>query len=58
MVQYRKEEGCQVVEMECSALAACAKFRKVTWAMLLFQPILLQTLINTKKENGEKQVYP
>ena len=28
MVQYRKEEGCQVVEMECSALAACAKFRK------------------------------
>ena len=26
----------QVVEMECSALAACAKFRKVTWAMLLF----------------------
>lgn len=36
MVQYRKEEGCQVVEMECSALAACAKFRKVTWAMLLF----------------------
>ena len=36
MVQYRKEEGCQVVEMECSALAACAKFRKVIWAMLLF----------------------
>ncbi|MGF0062992.1 hypothetical protein ACQRCA_05175 [Collinsella sp. SGI.095] len=23
-------------KMECSALAACAKFRKVTWAMLLF----------------------
>lgn len=22
------------------------------------EPILLQTLINTKKENGEKQVYP
>lgn len=36
MVQYRKQEGCQVVEMECSALAACAKFRNVTWAMLLF----------------------
>ena len=26
----------ETVEMECSALAACAKFRKVTWAMLLF----------------------
>jgi len=36
MVQYRKQEGCQVVEMECSALAACAEFRGVTWAMLLF----------------------
>ena len=35
-VAYRKAEGCSVVEMECSALAACAKFRKVTWAMLLF----------------------
>ena len=58
MVQYRKEEGCQVVEMECSALAACAKFRKVTWAMLLFSADTLADLINTKKENGEKQVYP
>lgn len=36
MVQYRKDEGCQVVEMECSALAACAEFRNVIWAMLLF----------------------
>lgn len=36
MVQYRKEEGCQVVEMECSALAACAEFRDVICAMLLF----------------------
>ena len=53
-----EEEGCQVVEMECSALAACAKFRKVTWAMLLFSADTLADLINTKKENGEKQVYP
>ena len=26
-VAYRKSEGCAVVEMECSALAACADFR-------------------------------
>ena len=37
MVQYRKEEGCHVVEMECSALAACVQnLEKFTWAMLLF----------------------
>ena len=36
MVEYRKEEGCSVVEMECSALAACATFRCATWGMILF----------------------
>lgn len=36
MVAYRKEEGCQVVEMECSALAACASFRQVRFGQLLF----------------------
>lgn len=46
MVQYRKDEGCQVVEMECSALAACAEFRDVTWAMLLFTA---DTLANPKE---------
>ena len=35
-VAYRKSEGCSVVEMECSALAACAAFRKVIWGMILY----------------------
>ena len=35
-VEYRKEEGCSVVEMECSALAACARMRGATWGELLF----------------------
>ena len=35
-VEYRRSEGCSVVEMECSALAACAAFRKATWGMLLY----------------------
>jgi len=30
-VAYRKEEGCTVVEMECSALAACAQMRGAVW---------------------------
>ncbi len=35
-VLYRKEEGCSVVEMECSALAACAQMRGVIWGEILF----------------------
>ncbi len=35
-VAYRKAEGCEVVEMECSALAACAAMRGVDWGCLLF----------------------
>ena len=35
-VEYRKSEGCAVVEMECSALAACAQMRNVIWGELLF----------------------
>ena len=36
MTAYRKEEGCYVVEMECAALAACAKKRGVRFGQLLF----------------------
>lgn len=36
MVAYRKDEGCSVVEMECSALASCAKFRDAVWGEILF----------------------
>lgn len=35
-VDYRKSEGCAVVEMECSALAACAAFRDADWGMILY----------------------
>lgn len=35
-VAYRKSEGCEVVEMECSALAACAQMRGIIWGELLF----------------------
>lgn len=35
-VEYRKSEGCAVVEMECSALAACASFRGADWGMILY----------------------
>ena len=35
-VAYRREEGCSVVEMECSALAACAAFRGARFGQILF----------------------
>ncbi len=35
-IRLRKEEGCSVVEMECSALAACANFRGAIWGEILF----------------------
>lgn len=35
-VEHRKQEGCQVVEMECAALAACASLRNARWGCILF----------------------
>lgn len=35
-VAERKKQGCAVVEMECAALAAVAKFRKVEFAQFLY----------------------
>ena len=45
-VAYRKEEGCSVVEMGCSALAAVAQLRGVVWGQLLFTADSLADLEN------------
>jgi uridine phosphorylase len=44
MVIYRIEEGCEVVEMECSALAACAEFRGGIFGQILFTADTLSCL--------------
>ena len=36
MVEYRRNEGCETVDMECSAMAACARFRGAEFAQLFF----------------------
>lgn len=36
LVEYRKEEGCSVVEMECAGLMACAQFRGAAFGQLLY----------------------
>ena len=35
-IKARKAEGCSVVDMECSALAACAKFRDADYGHIIF----------------------
>ncbi len=45
-VEYRKSEGCSVVEMECSALAACAQFRNVVFGQIMYTA---DTLCNLEK---------
>ena len=50
-VAYRKQEGCEVVEMECSALAACAAFRNVIWGCILFTA---DTLADTENYDERK----
>jgi len=41
MVAYRREEGCQVVEMECAAAAAVARFRGARFGQLLYSGDIL-----------------
>lgn len=50
-IAYRRQEGCQVVEMECSALAACAGFRRVTWGCILFTADTLADVENYDERN-------
>ncbi len=36
LVRYRIFEGCEVVDMECAAMAACAQFREVMFGQILY----------------------
>lgn len=36
MVEYRRSEGCSTVEMECAALAACARKRGAVFGQILY----------------------
>ncbi len=41
MVEYRRAEGCQVVEMECAAMAAVAQLRNRLFGQLLYSGDIL-----------------
>ena len=50
-VTYRKQEGCEVVEMECAALAACAALRNAIWGCILFTADTLADIENYDERN-------
>lgn len=54
MVTYRINEGCNVVEMECSALAAVAEFRGAIWGEILYTADSLSDLANYDQRNFGK----
>ena len=56
-VAYRRTEGCSVVEMECSALAACAAFRGVTWGMILYTADSLADIENYDERDWGGNAY-
>ena len=56
-VALRKSEGCAVVEMECSALAACAGFRGATWGMMLYTADNLEDVDKYDERNWGGNAY-
>ena len=58
-VAYRKQEGCEVVEMECAALAACASLRNTIWGCILFTADTLADIENYDERNwgGDSFAY-
>lgn len=45
-IELRKKQGCSVVEMECSAMTACAQFRKKEFVELLYSGDILADTFN------------
>lgn len=52
-IELRKSQGCTTVEMECSALAACAKFRNKQFVELLYSGDLLNDTNNYASRNWQ-----
>lgn len=56
-VLQAKELGAKTVEMECSALAACAEFRNINFAQILFTADSLADMDNYDKRNWGHDSY-
>ena len=56
-VLQAKKLGAKTVEMECSALAACAEFRNISFAQILFTTDSLADMDNYDKRNWGHDSY-
>lgn len=56
-VLQAKKLGAKTVEMECSALAACAEFRNINFAQILFTADSLADMDNYDKRNWGHDSY-
>lgn len=56
-VLQAKKLGAKTVEMECSALAACAEFRNISFAQILFTADSLADMDNYDKHNWGHDSY-
>ncbi len=56
VTQFR-QLGASTVEMECSALGACAQFRKVDFAQILFTGDTLANMDNYDRRNWGRSSY-
>ncbi len=52
-IELRKKQGCKTVEMECSALTACASFRDKQFVELLYSGDLLNDVNNYNSRNWQ-----
>lgn len=57
LVEYRVNEGCAVVEMECSALAAVSQMRKAIWGEILFTADTLADVENYDQRNWARDSF-
>lgn len=57
-VNARRKEGCLCVEMECSALAACAKFRNVKFGQFFFTADCLHGIKYQERDWGRASLKP
>ena len=53
-IKRRIDEGCELVDMESSALAACARFRKKEFAQILFTADTLSNLSHDQRSWGKE----
>ncbi|MEE3453323.1 nucleoside phosphorylase [Dialister sp.] len=51
-IEMRKKEGCTLVDMECSALAACAIFRQKDFAQIMFTADTLAKMAHDQRNWG------